>query len=480
MSTTSHPPTTQSNTDKKTLHRAVIGSMAGTIIEWYEFFIYGTAAALVFSVIFFPSSDNPLDAVLAVFLTYAIGFVARPLGGFVFGQLGDRIGRKQLLQVSLIMMGIATFLMGCLPGFDSWGYWAPVALATLRFIQGFAVGGEWGGAVLLVSEHSPNDRRGFWASFPQAAACVGNVLASIVLLTSNFLLSEEDFLAWGWRVAFWLSAAIVFIGYYIRKHVEDAPIFKEAAKRQEENSHASAGLRAVVTQYPKQLLVASAVRIGENAMYYLIITFTLTYLTITGAMTSEQMLLIMFVANIIQFFVMILGGHVSDKIGRRKTYLIGGVLSLAWAPFYFPALNTGSFAIVTLAIILGLCFQAFMYGPEGALFGELFPTRARYSGISAAYQIGSILGGSFAPIIATALWNAFDTWIPIAVYLFFIIGFSVFSMFYGIKETKASSLEELDAEDFEKHIRLTPSDSNAVLTEDNDATHVSPTAVRSK
>lgn len=444
----------QNGSDKATLRRAVTGSMAGTIIEWYEFFIYGTAAALVFSVTFFPNADNPLDAVIAAFLTYAIGFIARPLGGFVFGQLGDRFGRKKLLQVSLVMIGVATFLMGCLPDFSVWGYWAPIALATLRFIQGFAVGGEWGGAILLVSEHSPKERRGYWASYPQAAACAGNVLASVVLLGANFLLSEEAFLAWGWRVAFWLSAVVVIIGWYIRKKVEDAPIFKEAAKKAEENAHASFGLRAVITHYPRQLALATAVRIGENAMYYVIIAFTLTYLTIFGAMTSQEVLLIMFIANIVQFFAMIYGGHLSDKIGRRNTYLIGGGLALIWTLFYFPALNTGSFVIVLLVVVFGLCVQAFMYAPEGALFGELFPTRARYSGISAAYQIGSIFGGSLAPIIATMLWSAFDSWIPIAIYLFLILSFSIFSMLFGIKETSGSRLEDIDAEDFEKHIRL--------------------------
>ncbi|AGF71106.1 MFS transporter [Corynebacterium halotolerans] len=427
--------------------------MAGTVIEWYEFFIYGTAAALVFSVTFFPNGGNPLDAVLAAFLTYAIGFIARPLGGFVFGQLGDRFGRKKMLQVSLIMIGVATFLMGCLPDFSVWGYAAPIALAALRFIQGFAVGGEWGGAVLLVGEHSPPEQRGYWASYPQAAASVGNVLATIVLLGSNFLLSEEAFLAWGWRIAFWLSAVVVFIGYYIRKKVEDAPIFKEALKSQEENSHASTGLRTVITQYPKQLAVATAVRIGENAMYYLIIAFTLTYLTIFDAMTSQDVLLIMFIANIVQFFSMIFGGYLSDQIGRRKTYLIGGVLALVWAPFYFPLLNTGSFIIILFAVIFGLVVQSFMYGPEGALFGELFPTRARYAGVSAAYQLGSILGGSLAPIIAVFLWNTFDSWIPIAIYLFTLLAFSIFSMVYGVKETSGTLLEDVDEEDFDKHIR---------------------------
>jgi MFS family permease len=438
--------------DKSTLRRAVTGSMAGTIIEWYEFFIYGTAAALVFNKTFFPGSDNPIDGIIAAFLTYAIGFVARPIGGFVFGQLGDRFGRKNLLQVSLVMIGVATFLMGCLPDFNSWGYLAPIALATLRFVQGFAVGGEWGGAVLLVGEHSPADRRGFWSSFPQAAACVGNVLASIVLLGSSFLLSEEDFLAWGWRVAFWLSAVVVFVGYYIRKKVEDAPIFKDAARRQQENAHASSGLRAVMTEYPKELLVATSLRIGENAMYYLIIAFSITYLTVFNDMSHNDVLLIMFIANLIQFFSMIYGGHLSDRIGRKRTFLLGGVLALAWVPFFFPLLDTGSFLVVLAVISFGLVAQSFMYGPEGAIYGELFPTRARYSGISAAYQIASILGGSLAPIVATWLWGVFDSWVPIAVYIAVLLCFSLFSMLYGLKDTTGVRLEDVDAVDFTTHI----------------------------
>lgn len=429
-----------------------MGSMAGTVIEWYEFFIYGTAAALVFSKTFFPSSDNPLDAVLAAFLTYAIGFIARPLGGFVFGALGDKYGRKNLLQVSLIMIGIATFLMGCLPDFSVWGYAAPIALAVLRFIQGFAVGGEWGGAVLLVGEHSPPERRGYWASYPQAAACAGNVLASVVLLGSNLVLSEEAFLAWGWRVAFWLSAVVVIVGYYIRKKVEDAPIFKEAVARQQRMEDASAGLTAVVKQYPKELLKATAVRIGENAMYYLIIAFTLTYLTVSELMTTQEVLLIMFIANIVQFFSMIWGGFLSDRLGRRKTYIIGGIFSLIWVPFYFPMLNTGSFALILAAVLWGLIAQSFMYGPEGALFGEMFPTRARYSGISAAYQLGSILGGSLAPIIATQLWSVTDSWIPIAVYIFALLGFSIFTIVVGIRETSGVHLEHIDEADFKKYL----------------------------
>lgn len=346
--------------------------------------------------------------------------------------------------------------MGCLPDHSVWGYAAPISLAVLRFIQGFAVGGEWGGAVLLVGEHSPPNQRGYWASYPQAAACAGNVLASVVLLGSNLLLSEEDFLAWGWRVAFWLSAVAVIVGYYIRKKVEDAPIFKAALKQQEENEHASAGLRAVIKQYPNELLKATAVRIGENAMYYLVVAFTLTYLTISDLMTSGDVLLIMFFANIVQFFSMIFAGWLSDHIGRRKVYIIGGIFCLIWAPFYFPILNTGSFGLILFGVIWGLVAQSFCYGPEGALFGEMFPTRARYSGISAAYQIGSILGGSLAPIIATQLWSWTGSWVPIAIYVFAVLSLSVFTMVVGVHETRGVRLEDVDQKDYDTHIGTAP------------------------
>lgn len=448
--------------DRSILKRAVTGAMAGTVMEWYEFFIYGTAAALVFSKTFFPNSDNPLDAVLAAFLTYAIGFVARPVGGLVFGHLGDKVGRKKLLQVSLLMIGSATFLMGMLPDFSVWGYAAPIALAVLRFIQGIAVGGEWGGAILLVGEHSPPNERGFWSSFPQAAASVGNVLASIVLLGSSMLMSEEAFLSWGWRVAFWLSALIVIIGYYIRKNVEDAPIFKEAAARQEEYAKASSGLGAVVTQYPKQMIKAILIHAGENAVYYIIVAFTLTYLTLDGSLGSSDVLLIMFIANIFQFVAQLVAGKLSDRIGRKNTFLIGAVLLLAWIPFYFPALNTGNFAVILIAVIFGLCVQGTMYAPQAALYGELFPTRARYSGVSASYQVASVIGGAMAPIIATWLWGRFDSWIPIAVYMFVYVVIGLGVMIFGLKETRGTRLEDIDAADYDKFIAEETTESHQI------------------
>ena len=236
------------------LRRVVAASMAGTVVEWYEFFLYGTAATLVFSKVFFSASTSDLDAILAAFVTYAVGFVARPLGGVVFGHFGDKYGRKKLLQFSLLLVGATTFLMGCLPTFGQIGYWAPALLVVLRFLQGFAVGGEWGGAVLLVAEHSPNEERGFWASWPQAGVPAGNLLATIVLLVLTTTLSAADFLSWGWRVAFWLSAVVVLIGYYIRTKVTDAPIFVAAQREAEKIKATSFSVVEVLKRYPARCL----------------------------------------------------------------------------------------------------------------------------------------------------------------------------------------------------------------------------------
>lgn len=236
--------------------------MAGSIVEWYEFFLYGTAATLVFGKLFFPQTGNELDGVIAAFATYAVGFIARPLGGIIFGHIGDRIGRKSLLQFSLVLIGASTFLMGCLPSFDTIGYWAPALLVLLRFIQGFALGGEWGGAVLLVTEHSPKERRAFWGSFPQAGVPLGNLLATVVLLVLSATLSEQAFLQWGWRVGFWASVVIVIIGYYIRTQVSDAPIFKAAKEKIEHSAQAGYGLTAVFRRYPRAVFSAMALRVS--------------------------------------------------------------------------------------------------------------------------------------------------------------------------------------------------------------------------
>lgn len=437
------PPGPPGEKKGSSIRRVVGGSMAGTVAEWYEFFIYGIASTLVFGALFFPPTGNPLDGIIAAFATYAVGFLARPVGGLVFGHFGDRLGRKKLLQISLLLVGSATFLMGCIPSFDLIGYWAPLTLVLLRFLQGFAVGGEWGGAVLLVSEHSPDNRRGFWASFPQAAAPVGNVLASIVLLGLSWTLPEDAFLSWGWRVAFWLSAVIIFIGYYIRRSVEDAPVFLASLEKQKASKEKAAGLREVLKYYPKQVTKALLMRIGENSSYYVMVVFAITYLTTQVGMGYSTVLLVLFIANIVQFFSMLFAGHLSDLVGRKRTILTGYVGLVVWALLFFPALDTGNFWTVLGIVSFGLLVQSLCYAPQAALMAEIFPTRMRYSGSSFAYQIATIFAGSIAPLVAASLLNAFGGTVPIVVYLLGVIALSTVALM-SLRETKGIALKSVD------------------------------------
>ncbi|MDI9893134.1 MFS transporter [Rhodococcus sp. IEGM 1381] len=428
------------------LKKVVGASMAGTIVEWYEFFLYGTAATLVFSKIFFAAGTSELDAILAAFVTYAVGFVARPLGGIVFGHYGDKYGRKKLLQFSLVLVGGATFLMGCLPTFEAIGYWAPALLVTLRFIQGFAVGGEWGGAVLLVAEHSPNKSRGFWASWPQAGVPAGNLLATVALLVLTTTLSDEAFLSWGWRVAFWLSAVIVFVGYYIRTKVSDAPIFLEAHKQAEVIKAASYGVFEVVKRYPRGVFTAMGLRFGENVMYYLVVTFSITYLKVEVGTDTTTILWWMLIAHAIHFCTIPLVGRLADRIGRRPVYFAGALTAATWGFFAFPMMNSGHNVVILLAIIIGLVFHAFMYATQPAIMAEMFPTRMRYSGVSLGYQVTSIVAGSLAPIIAVKLLDIYGSSVPIAVYLAVACAITVVAVVVA-RETKGLALESIDIAD---------------------------------
>ena len=318
------------------LRKVVTASMAGTVVEWYEFFLYATAATLVFGALFFPNAGTELDAIIAAFVTFAVGFIARPLGGIVFGHFGDKLGRKKLLQVSIILIGAATFLMGCLPGFDQIGYWAPGLLVVLRFVQGFAIGGEWGGAVLLVAEHSPAAKRGFWASWPQAGVPMGNMLATVVLWVMSGILSEAEFQAWGWRVAFWLSAVIVLVGYYIRTKVTEAPIFLEAQAESAKVKSTSYGVVEVMKKYPRGVFTAMGLRVAENIIYYIVVAFSITYLKTVHDFDVTTVLGLLILAHAFHFVVIPFYGRLSDNIGRRPVYMAGAVLSGVWAFVAFP------------------------------------------------------------------------------------------------------------------------------------------------
>lgn len=411
----SAPPTTRS------LKRIVAASLIGTTIEWYDFFLYGSAAALVFNKLFFPDSE-PLVGTLLSFLTYAVGFAARPLGALVFGHYGDRLGRKKLLVLSLLMMGGATFAIGLLPTHATVGAAAPVLLTVLRTVQGFALGGEWGGAVLLVSEHGDAKRRGFWASWPQTGAPAGQLLATGVLSALTALMSDSAFGAWGWRIPFLLSGVLVIIGLWIRLSVDESPVFKAALAQAEERKAAAAvaekmPLVAVLRHHWRDVLIAMGARMAENISYYVITAFILVYATTAADLDKQTALNAVLIASAIHFAVIPVWGALSDRVGRRPVYLVGAIGVGLWMFPFFALIDTRSFGSLLLAVTVGLIFHGAMYAPQAAFFSEMFATRMRYSGASIGAQFSSVAAGAPAPLIATALLADFDSSVPISLYV---------------------------------------------------------------
>ncbi len=418
-----------------------MASMIGTTVEWYDFFLYTSAAALVFNTLFFPTYD-PLTGTLLAFTTYALGFVARPIGGLVFGHFGDKIGRKKLLVVSLLMMGGATFAIGLLPTYATIGVAAPLLLVLLRLVQGFALGGEWGGAVLIVSEHGDARRRGFWASWPQAGVPLGNLVATAVLAILAAVQSDAAFEAWGWRIPFLLSAVLVVIGLWIRLAVSESPVFLEAARRAEERGVAEKAPIAQVFRHSwRQVLIAMGARMGENVSYYIITAFILVYITESLGLSKSMGLNAVLIGSAIHFATIPLWGLLSDVVGRRGVYLFGAVGMGLWGFVFFAMLDTRSFAMIALATTVGLVLHGAMYGPQAAFFSELFGTRVRYSGASIGYQLASIGAGAVAPLIAVALLDAWDSTVPVSIYLVAMCAISVAAVL-AAKETRGSSLDE--------------------------------------
>ncbi|MFC9793263.1 MFS transporter [Streptomyces sp. NPDC127584] len=400
--------------------RIVGASLIGTTIEWYDFFLYGSAAALVFNTLFFPTAD-PLVGTLIAFITYAIGFAARPLGGIVFGHFGDKIGRKKLLVLSLLMMGGATFAMGLLPTYGTIGVWAPILLTVLRLVQGFALGGEWGGAVLIVSEHGGAEHRGFWASWPQAGAPGGNLLATGVLALLAAVQSEADFQAWGWRIPFLLSGLLVIIGLWIRVSVSESPVFLEARAKAEAASVAGAREEAPVVEVFRrswrEVLSAIGTRFGENISYYILTSFLLVYVTVHLELPKSTALNAVLIGSAVHFVTIPMWGALSDRLGRRPVTLIGSAGMAVWAFVFFGLVDSRSFVVITLAVTAGLLLHGAMYGPQAAFISEMFDTKVRYSGASMGSQLASILAGALAPIIAVELLKDYGSSTPISVYL---------------------------------------------------------------
>ena len=445
MSTTATPSASGGQSAEpggNSIVKVVFASLVGTAVEWYDFFLYGSAAALVFGTLFFPNA-NPVNATLLAFGTYAVGFVARPLGGVVFGHFGDRVGRKKMLVVSLMLMGVATFAIGLLPTYATIGIAAPILLLVCRLAQGFAVGGEWGGAVLMAAEHGDEARRGFWSSWPQAGVPLGNLLATGVLFLLAAVQSDADFEAWGWRIPFLLSAVLVLIGLYVRLQLEESPVFQEARAEIAEKKTAASHmpLLEVVKTYPKEVFIAMGMRMAENISYYIFTIISLTYAKDFVGIGTDLILQMLLIGAAIQFFLIPAIGALSDRVGRRPLYLVGAVGVAIWSFFFFGLVSSESSGKVLLAVVVGLLFHSLMYAPQAAFFSELFGTSVRYTGASVGYQLASIFAGALAPIIAVKLLSTGngDNTMAVALYVTAASVLTVVAVLFA-KETKASSL----------------------------------------
>ena len=395
------------------VRRVAYASLIGTTIEWYDFFIYGLAAVLVFGPQFFPSSSE-LSGTLAAFATFAVGFVARPVGGIIMGHLGDRIGRKKMLVFTLFTMGTATALIGLLPTYATIGAAAPILLIVLRLIQGFAVGGEWGGAVLISVEHAPANKRGFYGSFAQVGLSAGLILSNFIFLLLATLTSKEQFAAWGWRIPFLLSAVLVIVGLYIRSQVEESPEF---AKRLDNDTTVRLPIVTVFATHWRQVLLSAALFSGLTAMGYIAAVYSVSYGTKQMGLSSTFMLIVVLIAAIVELPAVLWFSAASDRLGRSKVIVWGACVSIVIGLFFMPVLSTGIAALVVVAVVLGRLVLTPLHGPSAAMAAESFPVEVRYSGASIGYQLGSIIGGAVAPMIATILiTTALGSW-AVSLYL---------------------------------------------------------------
>jgi MHS family shikimate/dehydroshikimate transporter-like MFS transporter len=428
----------------RSIKTVVAASFIGTTIEWYDFFLYGTAAALVFGDLFFPNAE-PLIGTLLAFSTYAVGFAARPLGGIVFGHFGDRIGRKSMLVTSLLIMGTATFLIGLMPTYNSIGILAPILLVVLRFAQGLGVGGEWGGAVLMAVEHSPKGRRGFFGSWPQMGVPAGLLISTLVFKLVQSNTTEAAFSSWGWRVPFLASAILVIVGLVIRLKLMESPAF---ARVKETETEAPRPIVDVVRKYPRNVLTAMGMRVAENGAFYVLTVFTLAYGEDELGLEKDTMLNGVIIAAAIGLITVPLWGWLSDRFGRKPMYLAGAVITTLWAFPLFGLMNTKSPALIALGIVVGVNIgHDLMYGPQGAYFAELFGTRVRYSGASLGYQLASVFAGGFAPLIATALLAA-GGWELVALYMVGMGLISVVATLFA-RETYQTDIDADDREEEE-------------------------------
>ena len=430
------------------MRKVALTALAGTSIEWYDFFLYGAAAALIFPAAFFSENIPPATALILSLLTFAAGFIARPIGGIIFGHFGDKIGRKKTLISALMLMGISSTLIGLLPTYAMIGVAAPILLTLLRFAQGLAIGGQWGGAMLLVTESAPSNKRGYYGAFAQAGAPIGVILANLALIITSALVSEEFFNTWGWRIPFLASALLIVISMYIQLNLEDTEAFKElAAHRNEQEKDEQTVIEKspvieAIRKYPKRITLAAGAFLNIQVTFYILIAFLLAYGVQSANMERDDMLTAVLIASGIMVPVQFLFSSYSDRHGRRGIFMLGAVLSGLWAFAVFPLVDTGNFWLIVLAVSGGLVFLAMMYGPQAAFFTELFSTEVRYSGATLGYQLGAILGGAFAPTIAVKLWTELDIFF-VSVYMAFSALLTLLSVM-ALTETYRSDLNKTE------------------------------------
>ena len=443
MRDTSEP--NQEQNQEQNMRRVAMTSLAGTSIEWYDFFLYGTAAAVIFPKAFFPQDLPTMVLLIISFSTLAVGFLARPLGGIVFGHFGDRIGRKRTLVVALMMMGVATTLIGLLPTYSSIGIAAPLMLVALRFIQGFAIGGQWGGAMLLVTESAPADQRGWYGAYAQAGAPIGVILANLAFIGVSSSMSDEAFMDWGWRLPFIASIVLIGISMYIQLKIEDTEAFRSLSDAKTDSDTATQVVERspvimAIRKYPKRIMLAAGAFLSVQVTFYILIAFVIAYGMNSPSLelSRDTMLTAVLIAAAFMVPTQFYFSGLSDRIGRKSVYRWGAILTGVWGFALFPLIDTGSPILICVAITMGLLFLGMQYGPQAAYFTELFSTEVRYSGASLGYQIGAIVGGALAPTIAVLLWNNFGIFY-VSVYILIAALMTLWSL-SQLEETKGNSL----------------------------------------
>jgi len=401
---------------RRKISRMALTSMIGTSVEFYDFFIFATAAAIVFPAIFFPEDVSPLVGLISSFSTFAIGFFARPVGGAIFGHFGDRLGRKRMLVLAMLMMGIATTVIGLLPTYQTIGIAAPILLILLRLIQGFALGGQWGGAVLIIIEDAPKERRGWYGAFAQAGAPFGTILANLAFIIVSTATSPEDFIAWGWRIPFLSSVVLIGVSLFVQHGVEETATFTAQSEAPRERRRSP--LLDALRDHPLSILIAAGVFIGMQTSYYLLVSFSLAFGTnpAGGGMTKTVMLIAVLMGAVVMSAGVFAGGWASDRFGRQKIVGYSAALLTLWSLIEFPLITVGTLPAAALALCVGQFFNGMIFGPLAAFYAESFPTSVRYSGMSLSYQIGTLVGGALAPLIATALFAHYESAWPISFY----------------------------------------------------------------